>query len=499
MKPLIIQVCLLALFTATGLAQSNTLEVQCLDSEGKPLQDVQVLLQGIGSGEVVAEKSNKRGSARFEKLRDDVYRVMGRVEGFDPTYREFLHLQGGKKETVQLSFSPGDSQKRLYFEDQSQLERSNQLLYEGAQALRNRKFEEAESKLKESLEINPSNPDTRQNLALLYLQTGRIGEAEVHLRRSAELLKVFLAISEAESAEQLRLRYEETLRLLDSLPILELESQASAAMEQQNYELAISKYQEMIQLDASNPNLYYNLALAQARAEQLEAARASVEKAIAMKPDEEAFTDLRARIDELERTRETRLAEQKVAQLQELYEKEQYQEVVEKAEALRASLPADFLPSVWVLQARAHARLKQPEDAVRAYRQAIELAPDKAEFRKELAEYAFQQELYAQGIDAYIAWFQAESKPVDEGLLELGKTLISQGKKETAGEIFRRILQINSQFAEAYYELGMYTFYEEKDRDRARELLKKYVELGNQEDHIGNAQSVLAVIESRKR
>ncbi|MFZ0431011.1 MAG: hypothetical protein WAO20_23055, partial [Acidobacteriota bacterium] len=60
---------------------------------------------------------------------------------------------------------------------------------------------------------------------------------------------------------------------------------------------------------------------------------------------------------------------------------------------------------------------------------------------------------------------------------------------------FEKLLEVNPQFAEGYYELGMGLFYDANDRSRARDLLQKYLTLGKDEAHLDNARNVLTVIE----
>ncbi len=62
---------------------------------------------------------------------------------------------------------------------------------------------------------------------------------------------------------------------------------------------------------------------------------------------------------------------------------------------------------------------------------------------------------------------------------------------------FEKVLKLNPQNAEAYYQLGMIHYYDKKNDKRATELLTKYLEIGKQKDHLENTRSVLVVLKKR--
>jgi superkiller protein 3 len=139
--------------------------------------------------------------------------------------------------------------------------------------------------------------------------------------------------------------------------------------------------------------------------------------------------------------------------------------------------------------------LERPDDAAAAFRTAIELVPDKIEYRRELAEYLFRLERYEDAFGVFKEVWERSSEPLDESFFKLGQDLIKRGKQDMARKAFEQALETNPDYAEAYYELGMEYFYGLEDRPRALEMLKKYVELGQDEAHLSNAKSVIVVIE----
>ena len=90
-----------------------------------------------------------------------------------------------------------------------------------------------------------------------------------------------------------------------------------------------------------------------------------------------------------------------------------------------------------------------------------------------------------------------EAGAAEQALFALGEKLSKQGNSQVAQLAFEKVLKINPQNAEVYYELGMIHYYDKKNDKRAKELLTKYLELGKQKDHLDNTKSVLVVLKKR--
>lgn len=152
----------------------------------------------------------------------------------------------------------------------------------------------------------------------------------------------------------------------------------------------------------------------------------------------------------------------------------------------------------WAQIAKSHAQLNQPDKAIEAYMKAMEIAPDEASYRKSLAQYYLNQKRYEEALNLYADPKGAGAEPVDQTLFALGQKLSGEGNADVAALAFEKALQANTKHAEAHYELGMHYFYNKKDGNKAKELLTKYLELGQDKDHLNNTRSVLVVISKRK-
>ncbi len=470
----------------------SILEVRVADQNGNPLEKVKVYAQGIKSGKIKDENTEKDGVARLEKLDDDYYRVWARKDGFQPTLHEFVHLSGEAQESFGLTLQPGDNDKKLYFEDDQVAQRASQLLTEGAKALQGQDLTQAETKLKQALEINPSQPVTYQNLGILYYQQRNWELAREYLQKAVDFFAIYAAIQPNPTLTQ---QLEQVRNMVTLLPAQQLAAEAEDALKQNKYDEAADKLRQLAELQPNNAGVYYNLTLALARGNRMEEAHKAIDKAIELEPQNQSFKDTKLELDKAEQAAIARKAQEAVAAVDELLQAGQWEEVLAKAEELRQSVSEEYMPVLWLATARANVKLERTDDAVAAFRKAIELAPDKIEYRRDLAEYFFQLERYEDSFGVFKEVWELSSEPLDESFFKLGQDLIKRGKQEMARKAFEQVLEANPNYAEAYYELGMEYFYGLEDRPRAMEMLKKYVELGQDEAHLNNAKSVIVVIE----
>ena len=486
---------------APAFAGAGALDVKCVDQGGNALSGVQVLVQQLGSGKWKDKKSDGKGVARFEKLDGGIYRVVARQQGFAPAFYEFARIKEGAQETVSLNFAPGDSARKLYFEDQSLSQKSMEALQQGVEALKAGKFDEAEKQIRAAIELNPSNPEAHFNLAIGYAQQNKWEPAENALRKASELSGMLAEIqqslkpSEPNPYAEIQQRAE---GLRAKLPGLKLRMEANEQLTKRNFKEAVAKFQEVLKSTPDDPDVYYSLAVAQAHAELYDEATQSVEKAMQLKPEEKAYGDLKKQIADRKVNAVLIKAQSVLDQGQELYKKGDYAGALQKYEEARAMIQGKKQAIAWSLIAKAHAQLNHPDQAIEAFKQAMDLAPDEANRRNELAQYYLSQKRYDQALELYSDPRGAGSEQVDQTLFALGQKMSKEGNAEVAQLAYEKALKANPNNAEVYYELGMTYFYNKKDAKRAKEMLTKYQEIGKDKDHLNNTHSVLVVIARRK-
>jgi tetratricopeptide (TPR) repeat protein len=462
-KRFLISLCTAALVVAgTGvcLAASNVLEVKCVDQNGAPMNKVEVFIQGIGTETEEDEKTDNAGLAVFKKLDDDMYRIWARTKGFAPTYYEFLSLTGGASESVTLNFEPGDSAQMLYFEDPALMQKATLLLEEGIAAMDAGQLEVGEQKIKQSLEIQPSNPLAHHNLAILYIQNSQWDLAKASLEEELEMLAAAIAFKKNDAGGLVQ---QQTLAqdLLNSLPMRQVASEADVAMKQQQYDVAVEKLGLMLDYNVGNHRVYFYRSMALSQLNRVDEAIADIKKAVELEPTEQAYKDFQARLEERVATGERDKAKNAVIELQELNKEGKHEEVLAKFDSVEAIATDDLQGPLWAAKANAYLALEQYPEAFVAL-----------------------EKLWA-----------ADNKPLDEGFFNLGQQLAKRGKQNEARLAYEKALESNSDFAESHYELGMIYFYDDEDKVNARKSLERYIEIGDDEAHVSNAKSVLAVMD----
>ncbi len=449
---------------APAFGRDNELHVKCLDPDGGPINRVQVFVHEIIQNEMDGKRSNRQGVVVFDKLADGHYRVFARENGFEPVLEEFIHLENGARESVTLSFQSGDSERPLYFEDEATQQRAAQLLQEGTQALQNQQFEQAEAKLKESIAIYPAEPNAFHNLGLLYLQTANWEEAEETFLRLQDLLRVYIAL-ESPSNPVFSQQSRNIEDLIESIPLQRVAKAADEAMQAGDTEEALTQLERLAEMqpEDANANVYYTMAIALVQADRLDDAEQRLDDAIALDPDEPAFKELRSRIAQVKEARWENQLRSMVGEIQLLNQEEKYTEALAQGKEALDKLPEEMreLRAIaWAEVAQAHLALEQYNDALEAYRANLELA----------------------------------GEPVDEGLFTMGEDFVRRGRQSEARMAFEKVLEINPDHAEAHYQLGMHYYYEAGDTDRAKAMLERYLEIGENEANRDNANNVLVVM-----
>lgn len=483
----------LAALTATtgaALAQGK-LEVHCQDQDGKPIKNVQVYLQQLQGQGFENKKTSKKGVATFKEVQGGIYRVVAKREGYDPGLKDLYRLPGDGEHTLQITLEPGDFEKMLFFEDEALQQKVTQLITDAIQDFHDNNLEGAEQKLKESLEIFPTSPDAHLNVGLVYLKGQRWEEAKEALEEAADLLAFYVELGSSGMKE----RREQVLQTIESIPLQKIAVQTEALMQEKRYAEVLPLFEEMKRLSPDNPDVHYNMSLALAHAERLEEAKDSLAKARAIRPDDEAYKRLERQIQELEESGQSMRAQEAVQAIEKLYRAEKYEQALQEAEKAFQEVKPEYHANLWILNARSHAKLGQADDAIDSYRKAVEMKPEDAGLKEELADVYIAAERYEEGIDLYGEVLKGGDKPADQAFFEMAQGFNRKGKADLAGLLFHRILEINPGFSECYYELGVYYFYEKKDRERAKQMLDRYLEVGQDKAHKDTAQAILTVME----
>ncbi len=504
--------CVLLLAGAVLAANNNTLTVKCVDEAGKVLPGVKVEITALrdpkwvdakGMPKWENKKADNLGVARFEKLDDGAYRVVGRPENRAPGFYDLAGLKGGAEETVTVVCAPGDPAKKLFFEDPAALSQAKQLFDQALPLLQGQKFPEAEQQLRASLAINPSSPDTLYYLAYALLQERKWDEAIATLQKDQKIVNALLDTPSGKDAKGQPLPNQFIPvgqgidKMIGMIPSLKLKVEANDELNKRNYKQAITLYQQALKLAPGDPDSFYNLALAFAYDNQFDEAQQMLDKAIELKKDDQGYIDLKKQL-----VQRAALAKVKdvLTQADSAYNSKDYTGALKKyEEALPMLTDQKSQAMIYDQIGKSRTQLGQSDDAVQAYKRAAELDPSKADtYKQDLTRHyqvIGQQFLNKKMYDQAFASFA-------EGGLNVFKLGQEWAQKDETADIaivaFQQVLKTDPQNAEAYYELGMVYWLSKKDPKLAKENLTKYLEMGKDQTRLGQAKDIITIIDRKK-
>jgi tetratricopeptide (TPR) repeat protein len=437
------------------------------------------------------KKSDAQGIAEF-KLDDGAYRVFGRKDGFEPALYEFAILKGSPVSTT-LNLVPG-ADRKLYFEDPAEEKKAQDLLMQGLQALKENKFPEAERLLADSIAIAPSNPEALYYLAVTRIQQHKYDEGLKTLDKTIEVARAWMTIPSPAppgSPNPYEQVYKSAQNVKAKLPGIKAED----AIRSKNYEQAVKEFSELIKTNPNEPEFYANLAIAQYNLHKFDEALAAIDAAIKLKPG--AYEDMRKTI--LAQKEKSQLAEAQALldQGTKLLQDGDAAAALTKFEESKAMVAAeDKQWPIWRMIGRAQGKLNQPE-AVASFKKSIELAPDdkKADCRNALAQYYLDQKKYDEAVDVI-----ADPKAADaeQALLAVAKATSSK-EPRMARAALERVLKMDPENIDATFDLGQLIYFDKDNDARAKELLTKYIEKGQDARKVGEAKDMMVLINRRMK
>ena len=471
-----------------GFADNGAIQVKCVDATGKPVDNVKVVVFNVGTGKDKDKRSDAQGIAEFTKLDNGVYRVLGRKEGSVPAFYEYARLNESR-ESVTLTFAPG-ADKKLYFEDPAEDQRMRGLLGQGMDAYKAGKFEDAEKFFGQTLEVNPFNSDALYYNGVALLQQSKFDQGVESLKRAAAVADAMSATA-APDPKYAQIS-QATQQLLKTMPAIKGESY----LKQKKYDEAIASFSEAVKSDPSNPQFYANLAVALTNAKRFDEAIPMIDKAIQLKTDEKTFVSLKNDILVRKENYALIQAQAIMDEGNKLLQEENAAGAIRKYEEAMKMVPSASQSPLWRQIALANAKLGQPDAAVAAFKKAVELAPaeEALKYKTVFANYYLQNKKYDEAVDVL-----AEGQSSEQALLEMAKVRTNK-EPELAEAILEKVIKINPNNADVYYDLGRLYYIDGKSKDsRTKELLNKYLEIGKDPAKIDDAKGLLVVIGRRSK
>jgi tetratricopeptide (TPR) repeat protein len=504
---------LVLLVAAAAFAANNKLNVKCVDPSGKALTGTKVQVYALadpkwqdkdGKPKWKDKVADAGGVAKFDKLDDGVYRIVARAEGFAPGLYEFelVALQNDAEQSIEIKCAPGDPLQKLYFEDNALNQKAFETMKQAYAKLQEQKFPEAEQLFKESLQINPTNPDTLWFLGLTYASQNQWETAQETFQRGLKITGALVALPQPKDPKGVQqpspyLQANKNFSgMIAMLPGLKIKAEGGDELTKKNYKQAIAKFEEAAKLIPGDPDVHSSMALALGNDGQLEAAMVAIEKAIALRPDDKYYTDIKQRLQN-----NAQMAKVKVVadQADAMYNTKDYAGALKKyQEVLPMVSEKVILAGVHAQIGLTYDKLNQPEEAEKELQQAIDMAPTEARYKAQMLNHfnvIAQEHLNAKRYDQAFDAFGKAGKSA----FSLGKDWAN--KAETADlaiVAFERVLKTEPENTEALFQLATVYYFSKKDNAKTKEYLSKYLQVGKDEKLMENARNIIAVVDRKK-
>ena len=223
-------------------------------------------------------------------MRDDYYRIWVEAKGYEKALEEFVPMLNDAQAKIQLTLTAGNEKDKLYFEDNLIRERADTLFKAGTEAIQQNNLAEAEKRLKESIKLYPSQINANNNLAFIYFSTGRIEEAKACYERVINIAETFKFLEvDPNNIALYDQQIAQVRQLLDTMPLQILAAEVDKAMKAEDFNTAVNKLDEMIQMQPDNAGAYFQKGIALTRLNKLDEAETAVNKAVELNPSENVF------------------------------------------------------------------------------------------------------------------------------------------------------------------------------------------------------------------
>ena len=172
-------------FPVVGIGQEEEVEMsrltgKILDLEKKPIAQAEIRIKNLGSGQMLSEKTSKKGEFAFPTLMPGKYSVTVAKEGYK-VFSQEIDLESGTAPKIEIDLAREPS------EEQKKRQEAIALFQNGVNLAQADKLEEAVGAFRKAIELKPDFAEAHINLGLLLYQQGNTDEAEKALLKALEL------------------------------------------------------------------------------------------------------------------------------------------------------------------------------------------------------------------------------------------------------------------------------------------------------------------------
>jgi len=258
----------LALAMVPVAQAKNTLRCTVVDEAGNLLEKQELRVTLTQTGKEWKRKTNKKGEVQFKGLNDGTYQIEGHeLQDYFAKPSDPVELSGNVTHPCNLTFVS--------------LDYMNGLLQSGLQAVREKNYEIAVDKGKEAVVLSPDTAQGYYVVSIGYAAQGMRTEAEEAVTKAAEI--------DPENFQ----------KLVTTILVTAIGVQANQAESNGDFDAAIGKYEEILQISPNDANAYYNIALAHGRKKDYQQALEFIDKSIAANPADAEVRKMKARLQDL--------------------------------------------------------------------------------------------------------------------------------------------------------------------------------------------------------
>ncbi|MEO1368741.1 MAG: tetratricopeptide repeat protein [Acidobacteriota bacterium] len=253
------------------------------NAAGEELKGVQVEALDAAGAAVASAETDRKGEFEIE-LAAGTYKARFSGEGYT-TFEADMELESGMKQELAVT---------LLDEAAGRRNKAIEAYNAGAQAHRERNFETALAKFKESVELEPTLAPPFLALADVHLQRGEPAEAISAIEAFLELepddeqgkklaFEAYRRAGETDKAEAMAAQLGNQDMSKDLA--VGIYNEGAVASQAGDYETALAKFRQAVQMDPSLAQANAGIAALLYNQEDLEGALAAAQKAIAIEPE----------------------------------------------------------------------------------------------------------------------------------------------------------------------------------------------------------------------
>lgn len=254
-------------FPAAGQYREYYFYGKVVDTDKKPIPDVEIFLQDEETSRRYTAKTDKNGDFKLAGLPHGIYNVTVRKQGYQ-SFQDKWSFEAPQERMQKVEIQTIVLATEEKIKAMEQAKEALSLFNEVTEKLRQGDFEGAAAVLDKMMARNPNDANAHYLLGIVYLQKKMLPEAMAEFTKTMELAPSF-----AEAYHQLGLCYQQ----------------------QKEPEKALEVYKKAAELDPRSVDSFYNTGLILFELSRIPEALNCFEKALELKPDEPEFLEMAGR------------------------------------------------------------------------------------------------------------------------------------------------------------------------------------------------------------